>query len=88
MTLANHTDGALDREVRDLLANVACSVPAAVVRDVVSAARKDLEGQVPAEAFPEFLHRSALQRLRTQVVVGDRAAPPAGPADSVSGVAT
>ena len=43
MTLANHTDGALDREVRDLLANVACSVPAAVVRDVVSAARKDRE---------------------------------------------
>lgn len=87
MTLANHIDGALDREVRDLLANVACSVPADVVRDVVSAVRRDLEGQVPAEAFPEFLHRSAVQRLLNQVVVGGRSAKSAGPADSLSGVA-
>ncbi|ACV76819.1 hypothetical protein [Nakamurella multipartita] len=87
MTVANHTEGALDREVRDLLANVACSVPADVVKDVVSAVRQDLEGQVPAEAFPEFLHRSVVQRLLTRAVAGGRCAPPADPADSLSGVA-
>lgn len=86
MTLANHTDGTLDREVRDLLANVACSVPEDVVRDVVSAVRNDLAGQVPAEALPEFLHRSAVQRLLARVVVGGRSAPPVDPADLLSGV--
>lgn len=87
MTPANHSDGALDREVRELLANVAWSVPADVVRDVVSAVRNDLEGQVPAAAFPELLHRSAVQRLLAQVSVGGRPAVPAEPADSLAGVA-
>lgn len=86
MTPANHTDGTLDREVRDLLANVACSVPAEVVRDVVSAVRDDLAGQVPAEALPEFLHRSAVQRLRARDVDGGRSAPPVDPAHLLSGV--
>jgi hypothetical protein len=53
----------VDREVWTLIADLAGSVPAEVVRDVVSAAREDLDGQVPLGAFPEFLHRSAVERL-------------------------
>jgi hypothetical protein len=53
----------LDREMGILLADLAGSVPAEVVRNVVSAARDDLDGQVPPGALPEFLHRSAVQRL-------------------------
>lgn len=63
MSVVDCRDAAIDREVLDLLAELAGSVPAEVVRDVVSAVRKDLLGQVPIEALPEFLHRSALQRL-------------------------
>jgi len=81
MTPADRTDVALDREVRDLLGNLAWSLPADVVRQVVSAVHSDLEGQVPAEAFPEFLHRSAVQRLREQAVVSE-SAPVADPAGS------
>ena len=88
MTLVNCIDDALDREVRDLLGNVARSVPADVVRDVVSAVRSDLEGQVPAEAFPEFLHRSAVQRLLARAVVAGELLPDAGPAPSPSRVTT
>jgi hypothetical protein len=63
MSVVDCREAAIDREVLDLLAELAGSVPAEVVRDVVSAVRKDLLGQVPMEALPEFLHRSALQRL-------------------------
>lgn len=81
MTPADRTDVALDREVRDLLGDLAWSLPADVVRQVVSAEHSDLEGQVPAEAFREFLHRSAVQRLREQAVVSE-SAPVADPAGS------
>lgn len=87
MTLANRTDVALDREVRDLLGNLAWSLPADVVREVVSAVQSDLAGQVPEEAFPEFLHRSAVQRLLDQAVVVGEPAPVADPAGTPSRVA-
>ena len=57
---------AIDREVDVLLASLAGSVPSDIVRDVVLAVRRDLDGQVPAEALPEFLHRSCVQRLVAQ----------------------
>lgn len=63
MSVVDCRDAAMDREVVILLADLAGSVPADVVRDVVSAVRDDLDGQVPVEALPEFLHRSAVQRL-------------------------
>jgi len=63
MSVVDCRDTAMDREVVVLLADLAGSVPADVVRDVVSAVRNDLDGQVPVEALPEFLHRSAVQRL-------------------------
>lgn len=87
MTLANRTDVALDREVRDLLGNLAWSLPTDVVQEVVSAVKRDLEGQVPEEAFPEFLHRCAVQRLLDQAVVVDESAPVADPAGSPSRIA-
>lgn len=65
MSVVDCRDVAMDREVVVLLADLAGSVPADVVRDVVSAVRNDLEGQVPVEALPELLHRSAVQRLTT-----------------------
>ena len=37
----------------------------ATVSEVVSAARRDLASEVPAEALDEFLHRLAHQRLLT-----------------------
>lgn len=87
MTLANCTDGALDREVRDLLGTLAWSLPADVVREVVSAVTRDLEGQVPEEAFPEFLHRSAVQRLLDQALVTGESAVVADPDGRPSRVA-
>lgn len=63
MSVIDCRDVSLDREVEKLLADLAGSVPADVVRDVVRAVRQDLDGQVPVEALPEFIHRSAYQRL-------------------------
>jgi len=40
-------------------------VDADVVEQVVRAARRDLEGDVPAGALPELVHRLAKQRLRS-----------------------
>lgn len=64
MSVVDYGDVAIDREIGNLLADLAGTVPADVVRDVVSEVRHDLDGQVPAEAMPEFLHRCAVQRLR------------------------
>ena len=63
MSVVDDRVGAVDSEVGILLADLAGSVPADVIRDVVWAVGKDLDGQVPVEALPEFLHRSAVQRL-------------------------
>ena len=57
------TEEVVDREMGTLMADLDGTVPAQVVRDVVSAAADDLDGQVPLGALPEFLHRSAVQRL-------------------------
>ena len=63
VTLYFCSEEIVERELGNLLIDLAGSVPAAVVREVVSAARDDLDGQVPPGALPEFLHRSAVQRL-------------------------
>lgn len=63
MTVVDDRLDAVDHEVGILMAELAGSVPVDVIRGVVSAVGKDLEGQVPVDAFPEFLHRSAVQRL-------------------------
>ena len=39
-------------------------LPVDRVRDVVVIGRRDLVGEVPTEALPEFLHRLAHQRLK------------------------
>jgi hypothetical protein len=63
MSVVDDRVRAVDREVGILLADLAGTVPADVIRDVVWEVGKDLAGQVPAEALPEFIHRSAVQRL-------------------------
>jgi hypothetical protein len=63
MSVVDCRDAVLDREVVVLLADLAGSVPAEVVRELVSSVRDDLAGQVPVDALPEFMHRSAVQRL-------------------------
>jgi hypothetical protein len=63
MSVVDDRVRAVDREVGILLADLAGTVPADVIRDVVREVGKDLTGQVPAEALPEFIHRSAVQRL-------------------------
>ena len=63
MSVVDDRVGAVDSEVGILLADLAGSVPADVIRDVVWAVGRISDGQVPVEAVPEFLHRSAVQRL-------------------------
>ncbi len=63
MSVVDCGDFAIDREIEILIADLAGSAPTDVVREVVLAARHDLDGQIPAEALPELLHRSAVQRL-------------------------
>ena len=70
MSVVDCRDAAIDREVVVLLAEWAGSVPADVIMELVSSVRDDLTGQVPVEALPELLHRSAVQRL-----IDRRAAP-------------
>lgn len=63
MSVVDCRDDAMDREMENLIADLAGSVPTEVVREVVSGARHDLDGQTSMEALPELLHRSAVQRL-------------------------
>ncbi len=57
------SDVAMDRELELLIADLGGSVPADVIREVVCGAGHDLDGQIPMDALPELLHRSAVQRL-------------------------
>jgi hypothetical protein len=53
----------IDDVVDHLIAEFDGIVPANRIRDVVMIGRRDLTGEVPPEALPEFLHRLAHQRL-------------------------
>jgi len=53
----------IDDVVDHLMNEFAGLLPADRVRDVVVIGRRDLFGEVPTEALPEFLHRLAHQRL-------------------------
>lgn len=55
--------------VRRLTEEFSDLVPADVVRREVSVAARELQGQVPAGAFAEMLHRLASYRLRGWAVV-------------------
>jgi len=53
----------IDDVVNHLMTEFDGILPAPPVRDVVLMGRRDLVGEVPPEALPEFLHRLARQRL-------------------------
>jgi len=53
----------IDDVVDHLMTEFDGILPANRVRDVVVIGRRDLVGEVPPEALPEFLHRLARQRL-------------------------
>ncbi len=63
MSVVDCRDVVVDREMESLIVDLAGSAPTEVVREVVWGARRDLDGQIPVEAMPELLHRSAVQRL-------------------------
>jgi len=54
----------IDDVVDHLMTEFAGLLPVDRVRDVVVIGRRDLVGEVPTEALPEFLHRLARQRLK------------------------
>jgi len=54
----------IDDAVDHLMTEFAGLLPVDRVRDVVVIGRRDLVGEVPTEALPEFLHRLARQRLK------------------------
>ncbi len=53
-----------DGVTRYLIEEFAGLLPGDLVEYVVRDARRDLAGDVPAEALPEFTHRLAWRRLR------------------------
>ncbi len=63
LDIRRHGGPVIDDVVHHLMTEFAGLVPADRVRDVVLIGRRDLIGEVPTEALPEFLHRLAHQRL-------------------------
>jgi hypothetical protein len=53
-----------------LVVRFAGKVPASDVRAAVTAARRDLDGQVVPEALAEMVHQLALYRLTQSVLAG------------------
>lgn len=61
--LLDHSAAATDLVELELAVRFSVVLAPDVIRQVVRAARRDLDGEVPPEALAEFLHRLALQRL-------------------------
>ena len=62
-TMLGRSDIRVHQVAAHLVAEFDGAMRSEVVERVVLAARRDLDGEVPPEALPEFLHRLAWQRL-------------------------
>jgi hypothetical protein len=60
---SSREDLGIDKVAEDLAVAFGGSVRRDVIERVVSAARRDLDGEVPPAALAEFTHRAARQRL-------------------------
>ena len=62
-TMLGRSDIRVHQVAVHLVAEFDGAMPPDMIEHVVLAARRDLDGEVPPEALPEFLHRLARQRL-------------------------